>query len=58
MIHDSETRLLQAFYGFAEANNKRLNQVDGNVAIFLNRLGAVEERLLRVEKRLDIPPEA
>jgi len=21
MIHDSETRLLQAFYGFAEANN-------------------------------------
>jgi hypothetical protein len=56
MIHDSETRLLQAFYGFAEATNKRLNQVDGNVAIFLNRLGTVEERLLNVEKRLNIPP--
>jgi hypothetical protein len=24
MIHDSETRLLQAFYSFAETNNKRL----------------------------------
>jgi len=26
MIHDSETRLLQAFYSFAETNNKRLAQ--------------------------------
>ena len=56
LIHDSETRLLQAFYGFAEATNKRLNQVDGNTAIFLNRLGTVESRLLEVEKRLNIPP--
>jgi hypothetical protein len=58
LIRDSETRLLQAFYGYAEATNKRLNQVDGNVAIFLNRLGTVENRLLEVEKRLNIPPTA
>jgi hypothetical protein len=56
VIRDSETRLLQAFYGFAEATNKRFNQVDGNVAIFLNRLGTVENRLLELEKRLNIPP--
>ena len=49
MIHDSETRLLQAFYGFAEATNKRLNQVDGNVAIFLNRLGTVGERCFKLK---------
>ena len=58
LIQDSETRILQAFYGYAEATNKRLNQVDGNVAIFLNRLGTVESRLLEVEKRLNIPPSA
>jgi hypothetical protein len=28
MIHDSETRLLQAFYSFAETNNKRLVQFE------------------------------
>jgi len=58
MIHDSETKLLQAFYSYAEGNNRRLNQVDGNSAIFLNRLGIVEERLLQVEKRLNFPPTA
>jgi hypothetical protein len=55
-LHDMETRILQAFYGYAEATNKRLNQIDGNVAIFINRLGTVENRLLEVEKRLNIPP--
>jgi hypothetical protein len=58
LVHDSETRIFQAFYGYAEATNKRFNQVDGNVAIFLNRLGTVESRLLEVEKRLNIPPSA
>jgi len=55
LTHESETRLLQAFYGFAEATNKLFNQIDGNIAIFLNRLGTVESRLLEVEKRLNIP---
>lgn len=56
LIRDSETRLLQAFYGFAEATNKRFNQIDWNMGIFLSRLGTVENRLLEVEKRLNIPP--
>jgi hypothetical protein len=55
-LHDMETRILQAFYGYAEATNKRFNQIDGNVAIFINRLGTIESRLLEVEKRLNIPP--
>ena len=56
MIRVSETRLLQAFYGFAEATNKRFSQLDGDVAIFINRLGTLESRILEVEKRLNIPP--
>jgi len=31
-ISDSETRLLQAFYSFAELNDKRMTQTDANVA--------------------------
>ena len=58
MIHECETRLLQAFYGYAEATNKRLNQIDGNMAVFFNRLGTMENRLLEVERRLNIPPAA
>jgi hypothetical protein len=55
---DSETRLLQAFYGFAEAINKRVLQGEMNDAMYLARFGTVESRLLEVEKRLHIPPSA
>lgn len=57
-ITDGETRLLKAFYNFAEGNTKHLSQIDGNVAIFLNRLGSLETRVLDLEKRLNIPPAA
>jgi len=55
-IADSETRLLQAFYSYAESNNKRMIQVEGNSAAFLNRIGALESRILEIEKRLNMPP--
>jgi hypothetical protein len=29
-ITDGETRLLNAFYGFVQSNNKRIAEVDGN----------------------------
>lgn len=35
MIHDSETRLLQAFYSFAETNNKRLAQFEATTCCCL-----------------------
>jgi len=56
MIHDTETRILQAFYGYAEATTKHLTQIDGNMALFFGRLGSLETRMLEVEKRLHIPP--
>jgi hypothetical protein len=57
-IADSETRLLKAFYAFAESNDKRMNQQDANIAVFLSRMATFESRLLAVEKRLDLPPAA
>jgi hypothetical protein len=55
-LHDTEARILQAFYGFAESTNKRLDQTDWNLAMSTDRLGTIESRLLEVEKRLNIPP--
>jgi hypothetical protein len=56
VIHDMEARILQALCGFAEATNKRFNQIDLNLAMCNDRLGTFESRLLEVEKRLNIPP--
>jgi uncharacterized membrane-anchored protein YhcB (DUF1043 family) len=55
-IADSETKLLQAFYNFADANNKRLGQAEANGALVLVRLASVENRVLEIEKRLNLPP--
>jgi hypothetical protein len=58
LIHDSETRLLQAFYSFAETNNKRLAQFEATDVLLLTRVTTLESRVLEVEKRLNIPPAA
>ena len=55
-IRDTETKLLQAFYGFAEANHKHLAQLDMTSAMLMNRVSTLEERVFEVEKRLNIPP--
>jgi hypothetical protein len=57
-IRDSETKLLQAFYGYAASNDKRMTQQDANIAVFLSRMSTFETRLLEVEKRLNMPPAA
>jgi hypothetical protein len=55
---DGETRLLKAMYGIAESFQKRIVQLEGSDATLVHRLGIVEERLLQVEKRLNLPPAA
>jgi hypothetical protein len=57
-IADGETRLLKAFYNFAESNQKRVAEIDSDQAAIRSRLGSVETRLLEVEKRLNMPPAA
>ena len=54
-IHDSETRLLKAFYGFTETVQARFKAADDSEANMKKRLTVLEERLLEVEKRLNMP---
>ena len=57
-ISDSETRLLKAFYDFAQSNQKRMTDIEVSEAAMLSRLATIEDRLLQVEKRLNLPPAA
>ena len=57
-IADGETRLLQAFYTFAQSNQHRFTQVEGNTNALGARVATLETRLLEVEKRLNMPPAA
>jgi hypothetical protein len=55
---DGETRLLKAFYDFAQTDQKRLTVVEDNENAFRSRLATLEDRVLNVEKRLNMPPAA
>ena len=51
MMRGIETKLLSAFYGFAESTQQRLTQHDG----FNERLGTLERRLTDLEKKVNFP---
>jgi hypothetical protein len=55
-VRESETRLLQAFYSFAEANDRRHVQGEAATAVAVMRLSTLESRVLALEKRLNLPP--
>jgi uncharacterized membrane-anchored protein YhcB (DUF1043 family) len=57
-ISDTQTEVLRAFYSFAQTNNKRVLEVEGNESALRGRLGTLEDRVLEIEKRLNIPPAA
>jgi hypothetical protein len=57
-ISDTQTELLRAFYSFAQTNNKRVLEVEGNEAALRGRVGTLEDRVLEIEKRLNLPPAA
>jgi multidrug resistance efflux pump len=57
-ISDGETRLLKAFYDFAQSNQKRMSDLETSDSGIRSRLATVEDRLLAVEKRLNMPPAA
>jgi hypothetical protein len=56
--HETETKVLEAFYAFAESNNRRLGQQELASASLTNRVSTLENRVLEIEKRLNIPPVA
>jgi hypothetical protein len=55
-LRDTETKLLTAFYAFAETNQKRMAQMDNTDVMLVSRVASIETRLIEVEKRLNMPP--
>jgi hypothetical protein len=56
LMRDNETKLLGAFYSFAETNQKRLSEVEREPAAIKERLASLESRVTNVEKRPNMPP--
>ncbi len=54
-LHGTETKLLRAFYSFAEATQKHFNDLDRSDSSLRERLGACENRITEIEKRLNTP---
>jgi hypothetical protein len=55
-IDDVGTRMLTAFYNVAETHGKRLMDVENTDSALRSRLSTVENRLLEIERRLNLPP--
>jgi hypothetical protein len=58
VVRDGQTEILKAFYGFTETVQTRFKAQDDTEAGLKKRLTVLEERLLEVEKRLNMPPAA
>ena len=56
LIHDSETRILNAFYGATESSRKRIATVEVAGTLMVSRLGTLEDRVTDIERRLNLPP--
>jgi hypothetical protein len=52
-----ETKLLNAFYGYAKSNDRRVLEVEGNEAVLRSRLATLETRVTEIEGRLNMPPQ-
>ena len=54
---DAETAS-EGILDFAQSNQQRVTLIEGNEAASRGRLATIEDRLLQVEKRLNMPPAA
>ncbi len=57
-IRDSQTEVLKAFYGFSQTIQDRFKEGDDSEAAIKRRMATLESRVLEVEKRLNMPPNA
>jgi uncharacterized protein involved in exopolysaccharide biosynthesis len=57
ILRDVETKLLNAFYGYAKSNDKRVLETEGNEAVLRSRLATLETRVTKIEGRLNMPPQ-
>jgi hypothetical protein len=54
-IHDSETRMLKAFYGFAEAIQKRTVNLENGIGGVTGLLATMDRRITELEKKVNFP---
>jgi hypothetical protein len=54
-IHDSETRLLKAFYGFAEATQKRMDNTENAQGGLTGLIATLDRRVTELEKKVNFP---
>ncbi len=57
-IRDSQTEVLKAFYGFSHTVQDRFKEGDDSESAIKRRMTTLESRILEVEKRLNLPPNA
>ena len=57
LLRDVETKLLNAFYGYAKSNDKRVLEAEANEAVLRSRLATLETRVTEIEGRLNMPPQ-
>ena len=55
LIHDMETKLLTAFYGFAEATQKRVSLLENTTGGLTNLIATLDRRITDLEKRVNFP---
>jgi len=54
-MRDGQTELSKAFYSFTESNQQRSNQLEGNQAALIVRIGTLESRVTELERKLNFP---
>ena len=54
-IHDTETKLLTAFYGFAEATQKRMTNLEKTTGGLTDLIATLDRRITDLEKRVNFP---
>ena len=54
-MDNNHARLMKAFCEFDETNSKRIALAEGSQAATRYRVGTLEDRMMAVEKRLNVP---
>lgn len=55
VVRDAKTEVLKAFYRFAESNRQRVTQLEGNQGALITRIGVLEDRMLKLERKVNFP---
>jgi hypothetical protein len=57
-LRDIQTEMLKAFYSVTQSNQERFRAVEDTESALKKRLAVLEDRMIEVERRLNMPPAA